>query len=168
MTDPTTPELPGPTGARRRRRPTVWIVAGVVAVGIAGILVAAHLDKPDETSTASRPSSTTTTTEPATRIEDAVEPVPTRQLPYFDVGDGGYSLAIDGGAEGFGLGADIATTVVVLDELDTPDVVYSRMERTTSLMGLQEDEFDGLVMRWSYHPDNGLDIIIEDNEGLDP
>jgi hypothetical protein len=52
--------------------------------------------------------------------------------------------------------------VEMLRALDTPDSVFSRMESTNSLQGPQETEFDGLVMRWTYHPDNGLDIIIED------
>lgn len=75
------------------------------------------------------------------------------------VSDGGKSLIINGtGEESYG--ATIYDTVCVLTEVKVPSYIISNMETTNSLMGRQSDEFDGTAISWSYHPDNGLDIVI--------
>jgi hypothetical protein len=75
------------------------------------------------------------------------------------VSDGGKSLIINGtGEESYG--ATIYDTVCVLTEIKVPSYIISNMETTNSLMGRQSDEFDGIAISWSYHPDNGLDIVI--------
>lgn len=53
------------------------------------------------------------------------------------------------------------TSLCVLDELDVPDSVTSKVEATTSMDGRQADSWDGFDLSWTYHPDNGLEIIIE-------
>jgi hypothetical protein len=35
------------------------------------------------------------------------------------------------------------------------------MTRTTALMGAIDDEWDGITISWTYHPDNGLDCYFE-------
>ncbi len=56
----------------------------------------------------------------------------------------------------------IKTIGCVLSALDTPKYVIKMMEGTTALMGIQKIKADGLKYRWSYHPDNGLDLIVID------
>ena len=50
----------------------------------------------------------------------------------------------------------------VLAALDTPKYVVKMMNGTTAMMGVQKIKDDGLRYRWSYHPDNGFDLIIID------
>lgn len=76
------------------------------------------------------------------------------------VSDGGKSLIIDGKGEEDYSGAEIYNTVCVLTEVKVPSYIISNMETTNSLMGRQSDEFDGIAISWSYHPNNGLDIVI--------
>lgn len=76
------------------------------------------------------------------------------------VSDGGKSLIIDGKGEEDYSGAEIYNTVCVLTEVKVPSYIISNMETTNSLMGRQSDEFDGIAVSWSYHPNNGLDIVI--------
>jgi hypothetical protein len=57
--------------------------------------------------------------------------------------------------------ASIASTLCVLDALDAPSSVLSRMETTRALDGTQEATADGMVYRWSYHPNSGMNFIVE-------
>ncbi len=80
------------------------------------------------------------------------------------VSDEGKSITIDGYGEDDYSGADLYDTVCVLDAIKTPEYVISNMETTNSLMGRQSATFgDNIDVSWSYHPDNGLDIVIHKN-----
>jgi hypothetical protein len=79
------------------------------------------------------------------------------------VSDGGKTLIIDGMNEYY-IGATISDTVCVLNAVELPSYIRSNMETTNSLMGRQSDTFgDKIDVSWSYHPDNGLDIVIHKN-----
>jgi len=52
--------------------------------------------------------------------------------------------------------------VCVLTELGIPVSVRVKMARTTALQGVQTDIWDGIEASWTYHPDNGLDVILTD------
>ena len=45
--------------------------------------------------------------------------------------------------------------------LGLPDSVYTKMLQTNSLQGMQKHEAENLVVSWSYHPDNGLQVMYE-------
>lgn len=47
--------------------------------------------------------------------------------------------------------------------LEVPDSVLSRMDATSSLMGVQEASFGGVTASWTYHPPNGLDVTFVEN-----
>jgi hypothetical protein len=49
----------------------------------------------------------------------------------------------------------------VLGKLHTPDSVTSRIEATRALDGRLTATWSGLSASWGYHPDLGLDIVIE-------
>ena len=72
----------------------------------------------------------------------------------------GKGWFLDGkGEESPGLGMpDLACAI---QNVAVPDSVVSRMQTTTALMGQQEATFDGITVRWSYHPSNGLDMSFE-------
>jgi hypothetical protein len=68
--------------------------------------------------------------------------------------DDGATIVIDTGSEyGDPFGMDC-----VLTELGTPQSIQAEMGRTTALMG----EHEGLTFSWSYHPDNGVNMVITD------
>lgn len=50
----------------------------------------------------------------------------------------------------------------LLDELGAPESLAMKMGDTSANDGKQTDEFDGFEITWSYHPDNGLDFIVEE------
>lgn len=58
----------------------------------------------------------------------------------------------------------LAALVCVMDALGTPSIVNEQMMGTNSLMGMQSVTEDGVSYKWSFHPDNGLDVYIEDVE----
>lgn len=45
------------------------------------------------------------------------------------------------------------------EELSVPDYVYELMKKTTALQGRQTETVNGLIISWTYHPDNGLAVI---------
>jgi hypothetical protein len=52
----------------------------------------------------------------------------------------------------------------VLAELDTPSSITAQIGRTTAMMGVQDAEHNGLSFSWTYHPDNGVNMVISQEE----
>ena len=93
-------------------------------------------------------------------ITAAVEACEVEDNRWISIGDKGQSLSMDSFGEESD-GADFTDIFCVLDELDTPDSVIKRINSTRALDGRQSADWDGLSASWGYHPDNGLDIVIE-------
>ena len=87
-------------------------------------------------------------------------------LSYIDLGDQGNSVSMDSKGEEDSGGAGIDVIVCVLAGLDMPDSVASRMDQTRALDGMQDADWDGLHASWSYHPDSGVQIIVEDRDAM--
>jgi hypothetical protein len=68
-------------------------------------------------------------------------------------------MFIDGAGE-TSFGVDLSITLCVLDALEIPRTVESRIYNTTAIMGQQEAFWDDIVASWSYHPDRGLDLSL--------
>lgn len=97
----------------------------------------------------------------ATNINAAVEKCNLASSQYVSVMDSGYSLSLDGRSDSSSVdGIEISDTSCVLDELGVPSYIRMLMSNTRALDGMQREEFDVTKIYWSYHPDNGLDIII--------
>lgn len=80
------------------------------------------------------------------------------------VSDQGKTISIDGNGEYEYSGADISDIACVLYAIEIPDYVISNMDSTNSLMGRQTATFgDKIDVSWSYHPDNGLDVVVHKN-----
>jgi hypothetical protein len=80
---------------------------------------------------------------------------------YVEELDAGRTLSIDGmGAEH--VGADFDTIKCILDELGAPQSVWARMENTRALDGTQDATWGSFTARWTYHPESGIQIVIED------
>jgi hypothetical protein len=95
------------------------------------------------------------------RLENSLEECPNAlNFLYASLEDDGSGLFLDGaGEDSFGL--PFSTISCVLDVLEVPSLVRTRMSNTNSLMGIQEATFDGIRAQWSYHPNNGFDIYFE-------
>lgn len=52
----------------------------------------------------------------------------------------------------------------VLDRLEAPSSIVTRMGQTRALDGRQEEEWGKFEVSWSYHPDDGLNAVIEPRE----
>lgn len=76
-------------------------------------------------------------------------------------GDDGDTLIIDTGSE-YG---SIEGAVCVFTSLETPEAIIASIESTTAMMGVQDADDQGLRYQWSYHPDNGLNVIITNSDG---
>ncbi|OIH82877.1 hypothetical protein BLJ79_18040 [Arthrobacter sp. UCD-GKA] len=77
--------------------------------------------------------------------------------------DGGNSVTLETAGNDT-MGAPYADVVCVLDTLGMPESVKSRMASTRSLDGMQDATWSGYAASWHYHPDNGLNIIVETQE----
>lgn len=79
---------------------------------------------------------------------------------WIDVGDEGRSISMKSEGEETE-GAELSDIVCIFAELDTPDSVINRMDSTRALDGRQTATWDQFSASWGYHPDDGLDIVIE-------
>lgn len=75
-----------------------------------------------------------------------------------ELADGNRSVLIDGAQP-----EDMADLACLLLGLDTPQYIVSEMDSTTSMMGRQKEEDGGISYDWSYHPDNGIDMILHED-----
>jgi hypothetical protein len=75
------------------------------------------------------------------------------------VSDGGNTLSVDMMGEEDYIGAGYGDVLCIIGAVNTPSYIVSAMESTRALDGRQHDEFDGIDVSWSYHPDSGLDIL---------
>lgn len=73
----------------------------------------------------------------------------------------GQSLNFDGKGEDDFIGANYSDLICLLEETLAPSTVLDSMNRTSSLMGVQDAEWDGISVSWSYHPSRGLDASFE-------
>lgn len=78
------------------------------------------------------------------------------------VGDDGASVFLNGEGDDYD-SSDTLTiyqTACVLAALDIPDAVMNHMQATRALDGTQTDSWGELTASWTYHPDNGLDVLV--------
>ena len=144
-----------PQSQRPRRPLLIAGVAGAVLVaGAAGFALgrstASGIESPIEAAEAAAASQV--------RLEAAYDSCYRRDSGgTLTLADGGDSIVVDTGSEyGSTAGMDC-----VLAELDTKQSIIAQMGRTTAMTGVQDAEDDGLAYSWSYHPDNGVDLVIE-------
>lgn len=76
-----------------------------------------------------------------------------------ELADGGHTILIDTSDDS----GDYFAAECLIAALDIPASTRSNIDHTTSMMGRQTDEHDGITLEWSYHPDNGLIMTITDN-----
>lgn len=95
-----------------------------------------------------------------TPLESAAESCSLESSEYASLGDDGHTLTIDGESETGGDGLSFTDTACVLAELETSSAALAQMDGTNSLQGRQTATWDGIVASWTYHPDDGFDLIL--------
>lgn len=75
------------------------------------------------------------------------------------LGDDGDSLILQGENPSGGLPS--YKMLCILGALDMPDSVDARIGSTRALDGTQAAEWDDISASWTYHPDDGLNMILE-------
>jgi hypothetical protein len=133
-----------PAKAPLYKRPLVLIIAGAaVAVVVIAIVVLVVVS-------VSRPSD----------LQQAATTCKLTHSAYAEVADGGKTLTLDGASQAGGDGLSITQLACVLRSLKVTDAVVTQMDSTTSLQGRQTGSWSDVNASWTYHPDNGLDIIL--------
>lgn len=95
--------------------------------------------------------------ETKTRIEQAAD-----ECNVDGVGDDGASILMRTSGKNTTGNASYVGVACVLVKLGAGDYVIDHIDSTRSLDGQQTEEWDGLQARWTYHPDNGLNLSIVD------
>jgi hypothetical protein len=85
-----------------------------------------------------------------------------RHTPAVRVGDGGRSRFVERVAAEEDEGAGLDQLACILTHIDVPDAVVSQMDGTRALDGRQQAGWDGFTASWTYHPDDGLNLIIQE------
>ncbi|MGD8202447.1 hypothetical protein ACQE98_17535 [Ornithinimicrobium sp. W1679] len=78
------------------------------------------------------------------------------------LGDAGASLTIRTGGDETTSEETYEDVGCLLVQLDTPDHVISHMDSTRALDGMQDDEWGDITARWTYHPDDGMNLTLVD------
>ena len=79
---------------------------------------------------------------------------------YAKVTDAGHTLILDGDGEDFNGGLKIEELACALNYMEVPSFVINIMDNTRAIDGIQREEYGNFKISWSYHPDNGLDVVI--------
>lgn len=93
-------------------------------------------------------------------ISEAVEACSAADTAGVDVMDEGKSLSLQTTGEE-STGTSMATVVCVLTALASPESIFNKIDSTRALDGTKSAEWPGFSASWTYHPDNGLNIIVE-------
>lgn len=142
-----------PTHQGSRRTLKVPLALTAAAVVTAGITATVFLTT----------SSNSDGTHPANGMFTAPNPLAntSRTCAAGTLGDNDQTLIVDMAGEEPGTGtATIEDVLCVLAELEAPQSVLAQMESTRALDGMQSATWPGYKTTWTYHPDDGLDLII--------
>ena len=95
------------------------------------------------------------------RFSEALTLCGALDAPGITLAEDGQSLNFDDeGKEDFSAG-DFSDLQCLLEKLNAPSTVLARMYQTNSSMGVQDAEWDGISISWTYHPDRGMDSNFE-------
>jgi type II secretory pathway pseudopilin PulG len=147
-----------PSGRRRtpRHRAGLAIVAGILAAGGVGFLLGHQAGMRDAAEAASLAAAAGAAEDDA-RLSTAYEACRgSDRGETMTLTDQGRTIVVDTRSE-YGSPAGMQC---VLQELATPQSTIAAISRTTSMMGVQDDDHDGVAYSWSYHPDNGVNMVI--------
>ncbi|QIK63850.1 hypothetical protein G7068_12095 [Leucobacter viscericola] len=94
----------------------------------------------------------------ANQISDASKMCEAAPFGY-DIIDDGDAVEFMGAAKSGGADSDVV--FCILHELGAPQSIETKVGQTRSLDGTREAEWDGWKAQWTYHPDSGLNLLVE-------
>lgn len=105
------------------------------------------------------------------RPDDSAPPTPAAAVPATAFAQAGGACSVVAGYDVEDAGRTVVMTVggaymntdtmnCVFDRLGVPAAVRSHVATTRALDGQQTDSWPGYTARWTYHPDNGLQMTI--------
>lgn len=153
---PVSPEAtPTPEPAKRPRLPLILGVVAVVLLlaGIGGM--AAYLLR-DEPAVKAMSAWQLEQTQPLVGAQKACDP----NKDGTQLADGNDTLLVNGAGDKDTTGLRLAQVTCVLDKLKTPQAVIGQLGQTRALDGRQTATWPGYSASWTYHPSQGLDLII--------
>lgn len=157
MNQPPNWSPPAPHRHRVRRVPLwPWLAGAGALLFIAGTFVFAFWVTSDDDTPTGGSATPVGLANPDTLLRQAFS-----ACQSGDLADADHTLVIDTEGEEPGSGTDTFDALsCTLGELDTPQSVIARMDQTRALDGMQTAEWAGFAASWTYHPDDGLDLII--------
>jgi hypothetical protein len=136
--------------SRRPNRTPLAVLAGTI---VTGAIIAAVITTTTSTNDGEPANLMLTATSP---LADASTTCTTGTLA-----DDDNTLVLDMAGEEPGTGTATADDVLcVLGELEAPQAILTRMESTRALDGMQSATWSTYEATWTYHPDDGLDLIL--------
>lgn len=75
------------------------------------------------------------------------------------VSDNGTTISVDTMGEEDYSGATYGDLVCIIGAVGTPTYVNDGIMSVRAMDGRQTQEFDGIVVSYSYHPNSGMDIV---------
>ena len=148
MTETPAETVTEPTPRNRKR--SIYIgLAGVAALGIIAAAIAIPM--------------TLSAKAEETRISDAAEKCALTKGSYTILDDGG-AIEFDGAGlekSGIPVGPEPEKVLCVMLELGAPQSVSTKVGQTRALDGTRETAWDGYAAQWTYHPDDGMNMLIE-------
>lgn len=151
-----------PAGPPQRKSRTVPILVGalVVLLAVAGAL-AFYLLRANRSATAAapaHPAAASAKIVPGAAFQ-MIDETCRMSMPSYDIEDAGHTLNLIVGGP-VGMSTDGMTCV--FNSLDVPDAVRQHIGTTRALDGQQTDSWDDYTARWTYHPDDGLQMTIRE------
>ena len=139
-------------------------VAAILSVLCVGMLAGCGGDAPARSKAKADASQSPASSGPSTPPLQQSYDVCTGRYPAaastLSVGDAGLTLIVDTGSE-YG---ELDGVLCTFSQLETPESVTASVSSTTALMGTQEATTGGYHYSWSYHPDNGLNMVITEDK----
>lgn len=75
------------------------------------------------------------------------------------VSDEGKTISVDTIGEEEYSGASYGDLVCIIDAVGTPSYINDGIMSVRAMDGRQTQEFDEIIVSYSYHPDHGMDIV---------
>lgn len=128
------------TPVKKKKSNLIFVIAGVVLLGIVGAIIAPSL-KPNP-------------------LVSAVSTCDLKNEYGVDLSDGNKTLTIDTAGDSEYSGTTIDSYICIVGALNTPTSITSQIEQTSALDGWQYDTADGLEYYWGYSSSEGLYLEI--------
>ncbi len=153
---------PVPEAKRGFRAQPRWLLGAIIAAAaVVAVAVAVTLGVSLSNASAAAHKKAEQKAAAAARLKLLPKAATSCDLPADVIGDNGRSAFLDGEGDDFGSGElSVTDLACMLDALKAPDAVIDHMDSTRSIDGTQTDDWGDFSASWTYHPDNGLDIII--------